>query len=223
MRLRSKSSWLAVALGTVVLTGCHSSMGRHGWEDDPLVQSKKPATSSEDDPVVMAETPTFAPPAAPLGAARRDQVAGTPGQGTDASLTGTPSGNSPFGLIDSNRKTVLVVPAVRTRPQPQPLGRTGLDRQVEGTYGHAPDYSWLQGVLDRHYLGHYELRFCDPALEERWGGKVRLVDDPRLKDFRDGDLVVVRGTMETNIPPLSEGWHYPHYHISAILLLHRGN
>lgn len=223
MRLRSTSPWAAVALCTVLLSGCHSSMGQHGWEDDPLVQSKKPATSSDDDPVVVAQTPNFAPPNAPLGSAKTDQFAGAPGQGTDAHLTSTPTGRSPFSLIDSNRKPVPVVPAVRTKPDPQWLGGTGLDRQVQGTYGHAPGYSWLQGVLDRHYQGHYELRYCDAAIEERWGGKVCLQDDPRLKDFRDGDLVVVRGTMETDIPPLSEGWHYPHYHISAILLLHRPN
>jgi hypothetical protein len=221
MRPRRLALWLAVVICAGMVSGCQSSMDRHGWEDDPLVQSKKPATRSEDVPVVMADTPSFTPPAAPLPTRESDQFAGN-AQGNNTLTSQTPNG-SPFSLIDSSRKPLPVRPAVRSKPEPQRLVGTTLERQAEGNYGHAPDYSWLQGVLDRHFHGHFELRFCDSSIEERWGGKVCLQDDPRLKDFRDGDLVVVRGTMETDNPPLSQGWHYPHYHIGAILLLHRGN
>ncbi len=84
--------------------------------------------------------------------------------------------------------------------------------------GYAPDHSWLQGRLDRHYRGHYELRYCDPRMDEKWGGKVILPEDARLHQFREGDWLRVEGEL---VPPSSASHEggigsYPTYRIRSI-------
>src|SRR5262245_60691046 len=40
-------------------------------------------------------------------------------------------------------------------------------------FGHAPDYRWVAGVLDRHLRGAYwTLRYADLSADDPWGGKV---------------------------------------------------
>lgn len=78
-----------------------------------------------------------------------------------------------------------------TDSEPSPPAR----RTVPGTYGHDPDRSWLQGVLERHYRGYWCLRYCDPSVEDEYGGKVRLKNDERIVAFRDGDVVAVSGEL----------------------------
>lgn len=68
-------------------------------------------------------------------------------------------------------------------------------RTVAGNYGHDPDRRWLQGILERHYRGFWCLRYCDPSVEDAYGGKVRLQDDERLSAYRDGDVVGVNGQL----------------------------
>ncbi len=65
-----------------------------------------------------------------------------------------------------------------------------------GTYGHADDYSRLQGVLDHHYQGYWNLRFRDPSQDDRYGGKVQLHPSPDLEGFEDGDVILVVGELE---------------------------
>jgi hypothetical protein len=95
-------------------------------------------------------------------------------------------------------------------------------RMVEGTYGHAADYTWLQGVLDRHYRGHLELRYRPLSEEDAHGGKVRLEDDPRLAEFRPGDVIAVEGELladpDGSNPPWSQ---YKRYHVRAVRLVER--
>jgi len=69
-------------------------------------------------------------------------------------------------------------------------------------FDRASDYSWLQGEFDCHYRGYKELRFQSASEDDPYGGKVRLVDDPRLAEFRPGDIIRVEGELvrdnETN-------------------------
>ena len=61
-------------------------------------------------------------------------------------------------------------------------------------FGHSPDYRWIAGVVDRHLKGGYfTIRYADIGTDDLWGGKVRLLDDDRLRDLRNGDLVYVEG------------------------------
>jgi hypothetical protein len=116
------------------------------------------------------------------------------------------------------------VPAVAT-PAPaatDPVAQASL-RKVNGRYGAAADYTWLQGELDRHYRGHLDLRYRPASEEDTFGGKVRLEDDPRLAEFRAGDIVAVEGELIRG-PDGAEAqpWaQYPRYHIRDIRLIER--
>ena len=101
--------------------------------------------------------------------------------------------------------------------------RTPAFAAVEGKYGHAADYSWLQGELDRHYRGHLELRYRPVSEDDPYGGKVRLEDDPRLAEFRPGDVIAVEGELLTDPDgPTAAPWaQYRRYHVRAVHLVER--
>lgn len=98
--------------------------------------------------------------------------------------------------MEAMRTSVLEGSLAPTSPEDEPPkinpGSTAR-RSVTGSYGHDPDRRWLQGVLERHYRGYYCLRYCDPSVEDEFGGKVRLQQDERLGQFRDGDVIGVFG------------------------------
>jgi hypothetical protein len=95
-------------------------------------------------------------------------------------------------------------------------------RQVEGKYGHAPDHSWLQGELDRHYRGYLELRYRPSSEEDPLGGKVRLEDDPRLAEFRPGDVIAVEGELLSDPDGVTPSWsQYRRFHVRAARLVER--
>src|SRR5262249_26736418 len=73
-------------------------------------------------------------------------------------------------------KTEAPAPA---KPPEKIIDLAGRPR-ADGNYGHDDGYRWLQGVLECHYRGYYCIRFCDPSVEDQYGGKFRLDDDPRL-------------------------------------------
>jgi hypothetical protein len=87
--------------------------------------------------------------------------------------------------------------------------------------GHAPDYRWVAGVLDRHSKGRYwTIRFADISTDDVWGGKVRLLDDERLRGLRDGDVVDVEGEL---MAPRSaaDSTTYPPFRVTSLQLIER--
>src|SRR5262249_11412373 len=114
--------------------------------------------------------------------------------------------------------TVPVTPAVRSSASPRVEATPAVSRKVVGAYGHAPDYLWLQGVLDRHYNGHWNLRYCDPTVDDAWGGKVCLEDDPRLAQVTEGEPVGGVGEVVRGREQVARGtWnHFPRYRIRDI-------
>jgi hypothetical protein len=115
------------------------------------------------------------------------------------------------------------VPAVAAEAAPAvaPVAQASV-RTVDGKYGCVSDHTWLQGELDRHYRGHLELRFRPVSEEDAFGGKVRLENDPRLAEFRAGDIVAVEGELVRDpdgaAHPLAQS---PRYHIRTIRLIER--
>ncbi len=95
----------------------------------------------------------------------------------------------------------------------------------EVQFGHGPDYRWVAGVLDRHQkTGHWSLRFADAGDDNPWGGKVRLLDDQRLNQFRSGDAVLIEG--ELLAPASAAGADgpsaFPPYRITSMRLVRKG-
>jgi hypothetical protein len=70
-------------------------------------------------------------------------------------------------------------------------------RKVSGTHGHASDYSWLQGILERGPTGGVDLIYSRVRVgkEDAWGGRVHLQNDDRLAIFQVGDIVLVEGEL----------------------------
>jgi hypothetical protein len=105
---------------------------------------------------------------------------------------------------------------------PVPPMAPAVARTVNGSFGHTADYSWLQGELDRHYRGYMEVRFRPVSEDDPFGGKVRLEDDPRLREFKAGDVVAIEGDVIRDTEGSSQAWgQNPRYRIRSIRLVER--
>ena len=174
MRLRLLRIWLAPLLVSGLVVGCERAAVR---PQDPLLISKKPieGKAQASKPIALAYNEPAAPPIPTTALAsappdtrlldpersycRLDMVTfGKPlpaSQFRTADATSTPA--APEG---SNPRQLQATPAVRNGSG-ETLAVTAQRRQVSGPYGHSADYAWLQGILDKHYQGHFTLRYCD--------------------------------------------------------------
>jgi hypothetical protein len=212
-------AWLALALGGFGLLGCESADHRR-YPDDPLFLSKKPVEGkwTQSGPQLVASNEPVAPimPTEALATTPFSKDRSTAFASPSPSVMDENKALSP--PKDAAKRPVLATPVSRTIPSDRALaGAPGL-RKVPGIYGHATDYSWLQGVLERHYRGPLELRYCDLAIDDPHGGKVSLEADPRLDSFKEGDIVVIEGEMRSSPQPREpSGWRpYPPYRVRQI-------
>ena len=225
-RQLTRWAW-AVAMGSAVL-GCQSSQqGPHA----PLLASKQSvagAPSASPNPVQVAEAEPKAPQLSPealatlpVGAEPAASI-GLPTGSVRPSDTGpaAPASANPFRTANRSRGPAPASPAVRSSA-PKPEGGPELGGPAGQHFGHADDYSWLQGVFERHYRGRCFLRFCDHTTDDHFGGKVCLSREPILEQFKDGDVVYVEGTVDPDPDPdRHEGWkHYPHYNVRTARLV----
>ncbi|HEY1375143.1 MAG TPA: hypothetical protein VGF55_00025 [Gemmataceae bacterium] len=201
-----------------------------------LYHAPQTAVAAASPPVPGAPpAPTYPPsvvPVNPMVAAAPPAVAQVPAPAADsftAALPPTPTPPpaptppvaAPAPLPPAPVPTVAAVPTAAPIA-PSPVVTQVAARMVEGTYGHAADYTWLQGVLDRHYRGHLELRYRPLSEEDANGGKVRLEDDPRLAEFRPGDVIAVEGELLADPDGSNPSWsQYKRYHVRAVRLVER--
>jgi len=222
MRRKRMKTYLGAAVGAGLVLGCQSAPWRHSPSHDPLLLSKKAVDGQTESagPVVMAEAEPMAPAGPADALASTQPLAPTP---VPADLRPLPAGPGAVALIGTAKAPAPVAPAVRADAASGVPAMVASRQDVVGNFGHAADYAWLQGVLARHYQGHLELRYSDPRTEDRWGGKVCLETDPRLAQFADGDVILVEGQMVPDDKASGPGgWHYRHYRVSQVLLIHRG-
>jgi hypothetical protein len=116
------------------------------------------------------------------------------------------------------------LPAPQMPPPPPVLSHqiAGKNLDVSGQYAHDQEYHWLQGVLEKHFKGYYCLRYADASVEDNYGGKVRLLDDPRLSQFREGDVLRIEGEMaaESDSAPRAH-WESPRYRMKGAELVQK--
>jgi hypothetical protein len=187
--------WLVLLISAGMTLGCESS-GRQGIKDDPLLVSKKPIegqSAHSPSPLLAFTEPAIpTPPDTAYASAPKQKidsspapspVIGVPAQGSLATQTHIPKAAPPATPVNLARTK---------RPIPVMLAA---ERKVPGTFGRAPDYSWLQGLLEKHYDGHWELRYAPAGVNDPWQGKVRLEDDPRLAAVKEQDVVLVEGDL----------------------------
>ena len=224
MRRTQAGMWLTVAWSGCLALGCESSLWRHSYSEDPLLLSKKsvPGKADASGPVLVAQAEPAAPPLPPTALACASPVS-TEQPRAPAAPTTRPALSSDVSIAMA-KAPLSVSPAVRSREVSGTPATTVVQRRVSGDYGHAPDYSWLQGILDKSSGGQLELRYADATLEEKWGGKVCLQDDPRLHSFQSGDILMIDGELLPGSDPSAKmtGNHYPRYHVRVVRLV-RGN
>lgn len=195
---------------------------------EALASIPRPLPVGPAEPVVV--TPTLEPPRAePVTisepAPKMPTPVQPPVQGAPATMR---KGPVPVTPTSRRRETPPAAPAhaPATPPVQGPeLALTPAPQPVAGVFGHDAGYAWLQGTIDKHYRGRLYLRYCDPTVDERWGGKVCLEDDPRLAEFKDDDVLFVEGQLasEPTTAP-RDGWRqYPHYKIKSVKLVQRKN
>jgi hypothetical protein len=194
-------------LVAALISGCKLPCADKPYPHDPLFESKPPleqkAAAAASPVVVAAAVSDPKPPsfpqtlvASPAPFSKPDAI----GPGTE-SLAARP--------MATLRQPVTAIPAVRRQ----------FDEEVHqaAIYAYAPDYSWLEGTLEKHYEGHYALRYCEPTVPDRWGGKVLLNSDPRLADFHDGDVVRVEGVLLAGLDLAALAANgYPRYRIREV-------
>jgi hypothetical protein len=239
--------WLAAAAG-LLLAGCQSS---GGYPREPLLASKRPVKGNPESPAQRTQL-ADAEPQAP-GAPPTEALAAIPTGNERAASLGFPTGsvlrpsqpttsetppanNPPFQTAVRTRQQVQAIPAVRTRDAGTAalLQATPATRQntpgpnvggtvMYGSLGHDAQYTWIQGVVEKHYHGRIYLRYCDPSVEDPHGGKVCLDHDPSLEQFKEGDVIRVEGTISHEPDPSRHaGWqHFPHYHVQSARLIQR--
>jgi len=199
---------MAAITSSTCLLGCGEKSAIHQQVRDPLLISKKPV---EGQAGRLAPTPVaYAEPSPPLPP--ETAIATAPVKLEAIVAKGVERANTAPALT--------ATPAVRTNSSATPTQTTSR-REPASIYGHAPDHAWLQGVIDKHYQGHLSLRYCDPSEEDEWGGKVVLEDDPRLSEFKDGDVVRVEGEVVREDGKVKRGvWnHFAHYRFKDIRLI----
>jgi hypothetical protein len=232
--------------------GCHSASARHTYPQEPMLLSKSPVDgqiegtelaqappSEPQPPPLPAEALATIPRPMPVGPAtplavtpEPPPVAPTPppepARRTIPAKTAEKSSPPPAAMPAARRKTVPVrtLPAQRSNEGPElPTTPAAESRSAPDVYGHETNYGWIQGVLDKHYRGHLFLRYCDPTIEDRWGGKVRLEPDSRLSEFKEGDVLWMEGTLTVDEHSANQSsWlQYPRYRIKTIRLIQSAN
>jgi hypothetical protein len=153
---------------------------------DPLFLSKHPVAGKFDVKApnqIVAEAP--APPAVPTTAlAERSNASGYPEPNTSAQ-----DGEA------GEEKVIPATPVSRPKQPDADQPTSEAPATIASIYGHAPDYSWIRGVLDKHYRGFMNIRYCDLSEEDPYGGKFTLQADERLESYRDGDVVWIKGQL----------------------------
>lgn len=78
------------------------------------------------------------------------------------------------------------------------------DPSGDQTYGHANDYTWLIGRLQRISTPteQWKIRYAPLDEEDQWGGSMVLAPDARLGSYTDGDIVYLEGQIIAPRPSL---------------------
>jgi hypothetical protein len=187
----------------------------------PTFASGQPVRYSPAVPTTQSAT-RDAGPALPPMLARAEPTPAHPTAATTPAPAPIPPPIVPPPAAVVAPATTIVAASIPAPIAPTPVV-PAVDRKVDGKYGHAADYTWLQGELDRHYRGHLELRYRPASEDDPYGGKVRLDDDPRLAQFRPGDIIMVEGELLTDPDgPNAAPWaQYRRFHVRTVRLVER--
>ncbi len=185
---------LAIVLTGSLGSGCQLPKPRKPYPPDPMFECKQPLDKPANAPTTQGPTP---PPLIASAVA-----APTPPQFPPCFLA-SPSSTAPPDREDPRHPRLAVDhdPAPPRAPSPirssaHPVGaseETGAEEstQFPMVRGHADDFRWLAGMLEKQIDGRLMLRFGDASAP--FGGKVCLLPVGLLTCFTDGDVIRVEG------------------------------
>lgn len=229
-----------------ITCGCQTTARKAAYSDNPLVSTRQPLIHSAAERERLASAAQNSnknslPPPVPLGpepsAVAQTPIQPPPAPNWDAvsdMAAARPPDPSPPLLAPLPARTVaddLQGPEMPALPVGRPVPASGFGepqsppvianspRITTGKFGYSTDRTWLQGELDRHYRGYLELRYRTASDDDTFGGKVRLEDDPRLAEFRAGDVVAVEGEIIRDGDLASS--QYPRFRVRSVRLIQR--
>jgi hypothetical protein len=148
-------SW-AIGIGACFAAGCHLPKPRKPYPPDPLFESKQPlqrTTRPTERPTLLASAiPDPRPPQFP------QVLLASP------FVPPPPPPDHVRDIFAADRAPPAPAPASPALPaaQTHPRSTDGAEESAAPppALGHAEDYHWLVGVLDKHYDGRFMLRYA---------------------------------------------------------------
>jgi len=219
MRLQMLRTWFLAAACLAGLEGCRSASERLPYARDPLLLSKRPVRGAEgrEKPFLLAVAEPEPPPLSPSAFVALPPASRI-GHRSPALITAAPSPAEPGKFPLTSTKSVMgtLMPRVKTGAPLQALAVSLVRSPV--AYGHAANFSWVQGVLERSKPGHWLLRYTDSPGEDLWDGRLQLKDDSRLDALCAGDSVEMEGDM---IALPTDSTSLPTYRMDRVIKLAR--
>jgi hypothetical protein len=109
-----------------------------------------------------------------------------------------------------------------TRGEPTAQRKSFVDTTAQPFFGHAEDYSWLQGQVEySHVSKEWRLRYASVDENDCYGGTVTLIENEPLHKLNDGQHVRVLGHITTDTEILPVGQNPTHTDSRKISPLYR--
>jgi hypothetical protein len=138
-------------------------------------------------------------------------IAGKPSQEPGILLANNEPQPPPF----PTQALVRAAPGVMPSPRKQPLVALPVSRQkTPPIYGCAENFSWIQGIYEPPELRGPALRYHPQPADDPSQGRILLEKDPRLDQFRIGDVLRIDGGIASDAI---------HYHVEKVMLIRRVN
>ena len=125
---------------------------------------------------------------------------------------------------DMNAATSVAIAQVSHDPNAPAMDLPVADK-FKNRIGHEADYTWLSGQLYRlegSTGALWMVRYATAGEQDKHGGTVLLAPAVNMQNFRDGDLVSIKGEI-LNGGQKSEQMACPVYRASEISLIERGD
>jgi hypothetical protein len=130
-------------------------------------------------------------------------------------------GTEPKKLPDGKETSIETGTSLNPAQTPETKNPFELSRRYQARADRAADYSRLTGELFYVHAdgGLWVLRYAPLGLEDSYGGGVVLSRDRQMDNYREGDLVTVKGTVIA--PRASYHLGGPLYRFDSIQLVDR--
>ena len=205
MKRNTLKRWLEACLvGSVVAGGCNRQEVPLAKNDGDLVppasalaqKDPKPASVKHSDGVLVA-TSYVAPDGTPEMSAKEKRPAAELPPVVFADPPAAPSVPTSAPAMPKPLSAETVAAALPSNLK-TPTKMAVQDELMAGAsrYGHAPDYSWVCGEVQRTRKG-WHLRYANVDETDTYGGSVMLNEDPRLADLKEGEVFVVKGHLQS--------------------------